>query len=184
MKSKRSKISNMDYWKTRILVTSWFTYGSFYLCRVNIAIVLPLLVQVFGFSHTALGGVISAFLVMYCIGQFLSGYLGDKVSPRLLIFGGIIGSVLCNVFFVFTRSLVVMLILWGMNGLFQSTGWAPTIKVVTAWFSQKEMGKVGGVMGSSFLVGTIYAWFVAAIGSTFFGWRGVFWLPALLLLLA
>ncbi|NIQ06473.1 MAG: MFS transporter [Candidatus Korarchaeota archaeon] len=39
-------------------------------------------------------------------------------------------------------------------------------------------------MGSSFLVGTIFAWLIAGIGSMLVGWMGGFWLPALLLLSA
>ncbi|HBD08777.1 MAG TPA: hypothetical protein DCZ69_11000, partial [Syntrophobacteraceae bacterium] len=69
-------------WQFRIFVTIWITYGSFYLCRANISFALPGLTAEFGYSKTMLGLLGTALFIMYSLGQFINGQLGDKYGAR------------------------------------------------------------------------------------------------------
>ncbi|KXA93678.1 hypothetical protein AKJ65_06105 [candidate division MSBL1 archaeon SCGC-AAA259E19] len=168
------------YWRRRILFTLWLTYASFYLCRVNISIAIPKMIQDLGFSKTAMGGVLSSFLLIYCLGQFFSGRLGDKFGARRLVSLGILGSALLNLLFGFSKGFIIMLVIWGLNGLFQSTGWAPMMGTLANWFPDGKRGRVGGIMGTSYLVGTIFTWISVGFFIDALGWRWGFWIPSLI----
>lgn len=170
------------YWRRRVFLTLWVTYGAFYLCRVNLSVALPGIMRDLGYSKTELGLVGSALFVAYGIGQFINGQLGDKFGARKLISIGIFISGILNIIFGFATNLMVMVTLWGFNGYFQSMGWSPSVKTIANWFSPEERGKISGLYGSSFQVGSAVSWLLAGYLCMNYGWRYAFWVPAFLLL--
>ena len=159
----------------------WITYATFYLCRVNFSIAIPSIMDELGFSKTALGLVGSALFAMYAIGQFVNGQLGDKFGGRKLIAIGIFVSLTLNVLFGFSSVFLLMMILWGLNGFFQSMGWPSTVKMAANWF-YKSRGKVGGALGSSYQIGNVFSWALAGFVIGILGWRWGFWIPAIVFL--
>lgn len=140
-------------WQVRTFVTIWFTYGSFYLCRANMSFALPGLSDEYGYSKTLLGLLGTALFIMYSLGQFINGQLGDKFGARKLVFVGMIGSVLLNILFSFSTAFGFMLVVWGLNGYFQSMGWSPQVKTMANWFTVAQRGKWMGLMGSCYQIG-------------------------------
>ncbi|HTF98976.1 MAG TPA: MFS transporter [Nitrospirota bacterium] len=171
-------------WQLRTFVTIWITYGTFYLCRANISFALPGLADEFGYSKTILGLLGTALFIMYSIGQFINGQLGDKFGARKLVFVGMIGSALLNIVFSFSTAFTVLLVVWGLNGYFQSMGWAPQVKTMANWFTVAQRGKWMGLMGSCYQIGNAYSWLLASFLAAHYGWRSLFWVPAILLLIS
>jgi sugar phosphate permease len=169
-------------WQLRIFITIWITYGSFYLCRANMSFALPGLAAEFGYSKTLLGLLGTALFIMYSIGQFVNGQLGDKFGARKLVFVGMVCSALLNIAFSFTTAFTFMLIVWGLNGYFQSMGWAPQVKTMANWFTVKQRGKWMGLMGSCYQIGNAYSWLLASYLAATYGWRTIFWVPAIIFL--
>lgn len=170
-------------WRRRIFFTLWATYGAFYLCRVNMSIALPDIMREFGYSKADVGAIGSAFFITYALGQFVNGQLGDKLGARKLITLGILVSALLNISFGFVSALPAMVAIWGTNGYFQATGWAPSVKTLANWFPPRLRGKVSGLYGSSFQVGNILSWLLAGHLCMHYGWRYAFWAPAAIFLL-
>ena len=177
-------VSAWKSWQVRTFVTIWITYGSFYLCRANMSFALPGLSAEFGFSKTLLGLLGTALFIMYSLGQFVNGQLGDKFGARKLVFTGMIVSALLNIVFSFSTAFAFMLIVWGLNGYFQAMGWSPQVKTMANWFTVAQRGKWMGLMGSCYQVGNAYSWLLASILAASFGWRVVFWVPAILFLIS
>ncbi len=171
------------YWRKRILLTLIITYSAFYLCRVNISIALPGIMEEFALSKTMMGGVLSALFIAYAFGQFINGQLGDKIGARKLVTLGIIGSGILNIIFGFSTGITVMIIIWGLNGFFQSMGWAPSVKTVANWFPVRIRGKAGGLLGTSYQAGNAYSWVIAGLVTGLLGWRWAFWIPAIIFML-
>jgi sugar phosphate permease len=171
-------------WQLRIFITIWITYGSFYLCRANMSFALPGLAAEFGYSKTMLGLLGTALFIMYSIGQFVNGQLGDKFGARKLVFVGMVCSALLNIAFSFTTAFTFMLIVWGLNGYFQSMGWAPQVKTMANWFTVKQRGKWMGLMGSCYQIGNAYSWLLASYLAASYGWRTIFWVPAIIFLVS
>lgn len=167
-------------WKVRIFVFAWIGYALFYLCRANYSIAIPLIIEKLGFTKTALGAVGSAFFFAYALGQVINGQLGDLIGARKLVTIGIIFSSLANFAFGFAGSLIHMVITWGINGYFQSMGFAPNVKLIGNWFTKKERGKIMGLYGSCYQIGNVASWFLAGYLALNYGWRHVFWIPSII----
>ncbi len=177
-------VSAWKSWQVRTFVTIWITYGSFYLCRANMSFALPGIAAEFGYSKTLLGLLGTSLFIMYSLGQFVNGQLGDKFGARKLVFTGMIVSAILNIVFSFSTAFAFMLIVWGLNGYFQAMGWSPQVKTMANWFTVAQRGKWMGLMGSCYQVGNAYSWLLASILAASFGWRVVFWVPAILFLIS
>ena len=177
-------VSAWKSWQVRTFVTIWITYGSFYLCRANMSFALPGIAAEFGYSKTLLGLLGTSLFIMYSLGQFVNGQLGDKFGARKLVFTGMIVSAFLNIVFSFSTAFAFMLIVWGLNGYFQAMGWSPQVKTMANWFTVAQRGKWMGLMGSCYQVGNAYSWLLASILAASFGWRVVFWVPAILFLIS
>jgi len=172
----------IEHWQKKMFWLMWITYAAFYLGRVNISVAMPGIAQEFGLSKTSLGVVLSALFAMYAIGQFINGQLGDKLNSRVIITIGLLSSAVLNIFFGLTGGLIgVMVVIWGLNGYFQSMGWGPTVKAMANWFPSKNRGKIAGRLGTSYILGGALSWLLAGTIIKYFDWRATFWIPALIM---
>jgi sugar phosphate permease len=114
----------------------------------------------------------------------VNGQLGDKFGARKLVFTGMIVSAFLNIVFSFSTAFTFMLIVWGLNGYFQAMGWSPQVKTMANWFTVAQRGKWMGLMGSCYQIGNAYSWLLASILAANYGWRVVFWVPAIIFLIS
>ena len=172
---------DIKHWQRKVLFTAWITYASFYLLRVNMSIAIPGIIEEFDISKTAIGWVLTSLFIAYAAGQFINGQLGDKFSAKKLVGVGLLASAVLNVIFGFTGNLLAgMILIWGLNGFFQSMGWAPTVRIVANWFPVRERGKAAGILGSSYQIGNVASWALAGFVVALLGWRWAFWVPAMI----
>jgi sugar phosphate permease len=89
-------------------------------------------------------------------------------------------SAVLNIIFGFTGGILgLMIVVWGLNGYFQSMGWGPTVKAMANWFPARGRGKIAGRLGTSYIIGGALSWFLAGSVIKYFNWRFTFWLPAI-----
>lgn len=136
-----------------------------------------------GFSITALSAIDTSYLVLYALGQFFSGWLGDRISARRVIALGLIGSALASMILGFTSSIIIFAVAFGLNGLFQSTGWSNNIKALEPALSSQERGKMLGLWGTNQQIGGLLATALASLLLAQWGITSVFLAPALITLL-
>jgi len=166
-------------WQKKMFWMMWITYASFYLLRVNISIAMPNIMNEFGLTKTNMGVVLTSLFFAYAVGQFINGQLGDKLNSRRIITIGLISSAILNIIFGLTAgAIVLMAVLWGLNGYFQSMGWGPTVKAKANWFPKKIRGKISGRLGTSYIIGGALSWFLAGTIVKYFNWRFTFFIPA------
>lgn len=168
------------YWRRRVFISVWITYSTFYLCRVNMSIAIPGIMKEFGYTKTALGAIMTCLFFAYAIGQFVNGQLGDRFGARKFISFGLLISGVLNIIFGFTNVITAMMIIWGLNGYFQSMGWAPSVKTVANWFPIEKRGKMSGFLGTSYQIGNAYSWALAGFVGGLLGWRWAFWIPGII----
>ncbi|MCC6524175.1 MAG: MFS transporter [Polyangiaceae bacterium] len=121
----------------------------------------------------------TAMLAAYAVGQFASGAIGDRHGARKLIALGMIGSALACAAFGLSDLPLVFALLFGLNGLFQSSGWPGTVKAMAEWTAPARRGRVMGLWATCYQVGGIAATAVATFLLAHFGWRAAFLGPAL-----
>jgi OPA family glycerol-3-phosphate transporter-like MFS transporter len=182
--SSISKSSSVEAWQRRIFLILWITYASFYIGRVNISVALPGMMAEFGWTKADVGAIGTALFWAYAIGQFINGQLGDKFGSRVLITVGLTVSALMNLLFGFSQAIGVMIIIWAVNGYFQSMGWAPTVKTLANWFPPRMRGKLSGRLGTSYILGGAISVALAGFITARFGWRATFFVPVVILLVS
>jgi len=172
---------DFKYWRKRILILVWITYASFYLARVNMSVAMPGIMEEFGISKTSMGTVLTSLTLAYAFGQFVNGQLGDKFGARKMITIGALASATLNIAFGFNSGgLSGMMIIWALNGYFQSMGWPLSVKTIANWFPADKRGKASGILGSSYQIGNAVSWLLAGAVISTFGWRYGFFTPAII----
>ena len=159
------------------------TYGLLYLGRVNISVVLPIIAVELDVGRAEIGVLGTVFFWVYAGGNFLFGEIGSHVSPYRLVGLGLIATAVVNLAFGFQTSLLIMLMLWGINGLAQSAGWPPMIRILSERLDPSRIKRVSTVMPFSYVIGTVITWALIGAVATGDNWRLAFWLPGMALLL-
>ena len=79
-----------------------------------------------------------------------------------------------------TQSLLgVLVLLWGLNGFVQATGWPGNGKLLASWFDTRRRGEMMGVWSTCYQAGGVAAKLVALQFLVRWGWRAAFFGPAL-----
>ena len=102
-----------------------FLYLFYYFCKYNFGVALKEIQDVFGFSNQSIGWITTIFTLAYAAGQFINGFLGDRYGPKRIMLIGAVGSVIANVCFGLSGTLVFFVLFWAINAYFSSCGWAP-----------------------------------------------------------
>ena len=106
-------------------------YFTSYMTRKNFATVLQQVIAETGKAKDTLSIVLVCMTIAYGTGQIINGRLGDKIKPTNLIFCGLIMATGVNLLFPFVSdSIVLMALLWGLNGFAQSMMWPPIVKIL------------------------------------------------------
>jgi phosphoglycerate transporter family protein len=167
------------YWRVRVMYATTGGYAIFYLVRSNMSMATKSITDEFHFSNTQWGEVLSAATVVYGISKFLSGVIGDQANPRYLLGIALLLSALVNLVFGLGASLGFFAGFWALNSLFQGVGVPPCTRLLTYWYSPREIGRAWGIWNSSHQIGgaVIAVW--AGYLVTHFGWRAAFWAPSI-----
>jgi OPA family glycerol-3-phosphate transporter-like MFS transporter len=169
-------------------------YTSYYMCRYNFSIANKSISDQFGFTKTAMGGIITTNLLAYAFGQIINGLLTDRMGGKKAMLIGAAGTVVMNSLFgaaSFAGMFSLFVLLWGMNGYLQSFGAPGMVKINTAWFRRRERGRFAGIFGFMINLGRfgIFKLGPALLaGFVFLGmwrvgprhWRWLFWAPAMI----
>jgi sugar phosphate permease len=158
---------------------TWLSYATYYFGRKNLSVTKASIGRALG-SH-ALYGVETAYLAAYAIGQYGSGWLGDRVGARKLVgFGMLVAAGASFAFGLFSAG-ALFLATAALNGLAQSTGWPGNVKAMQQWTTPESRGRVMGVWATCYQVGGIAATAFAASMLARGGWRAAYFGPAVVI---
>jgi OPA family sugar phosphate sensor protein UhpC-like MFS transporter len=147
-------------------------YGFFYTCRLSLSVAKKQMIDAGVVDVTELGIIGAVLLYVYAIGKFTNGFLADRANIQRFMSIALLLSAVVNLLFGFTTYFMLFVILWGLNGWFQSIGSAPSVVSLCQWFSNNERGTRYGIwagahnigegltfIGTSFLVGALgWSW--------------------------
>jgi len=167
----------------RILLATMFCYMFYYTGRQTFGFAILGIHDELGISMTKLGGVSAAILWVYALGQAINGNLGDKFGGRRLMSLGAVLSCGLNWVVSFGTNFTTLIVPWGANGFVQSLGWAPGSRVLSNWWSNRERGKVCGLYVFAAGMSSVLTFTTSILILEFdLGWRWIFRLPVMLLL--
>ncbi len=184
MNHSHEKNSRYEFWRWRIFGITWLSYVGFYLTRSSFAVAKIGIGEdpKIRMSAEQMGMIDGLYLIAYALGQFIWGMLADKHGTRLVVLLGLFSSVLAGFAMGVSSIILAFGVFSFLQGLSQSTGWAPLAKNVSNWFSLKERGIVMGWWSTNYAIGSLIAApFAGLMAEYFHDWRYAFFIPALVL---
>jgi len=171
-----------------VIWTLWLTYGAFYFCRQNLSAAVPGMKTSIGegglgLSGEQIGWILASLKIAYGLGQVVNGQLSERLSPRKMLALGMFGSAALNVLFGFGTGFYFLLFVWAMNGVCQSLGWTPCVRVAANWVPIERRGRAMGIIGTGYQITLGLTYVIAGMSAEYLGWRGALYVPSVLLAL-
>lgn len=156
------------------------SYVGFYFCRKNFSILKTSIQGKLLIDTSEVAHLWTAYLTAYMLGQFLSSYLGRRMSMRVLVLGGMALTLICNFALGFSYLMGPagywpMMALMVINGFAQATGWPGNVGIVGNWVDRKERGRVFAIWATCYQLGSSFAKMFASFMLGFLGAVWSFW---------
>ncbi|KAL3918944.1 MAG: hypothetical protein SGPRY_005811 [Prymnesium sp.] len=153
---------------------TYIAYVSIYFARKPVSVVKSTLESQLGFSRASLGGVDTALLSMYAVGQFAVGSLVSKCGRNVPLIAAYTMCGLATFAFGFANTVPMMSLLWGISGFFASSVHPLLVLYITDLFPASLRATAIGLWQTSQQVGGVAANTAASAVLKSSGWRSVF----------
>ncbi|MBQ4354744.1 MAG: MFS transporter [Clostridia bacterium] len=158
----------------RLVILCWLAYATVYIGKKTLSVNLSEMIAD-GVCDNVTGGTIgTAFLACYALGQFISGWVGEKVQPKNMVCGGLFLAGAMNILMSFGHSPLWFILFWGACGLACSMLWSPILRAVSTWTTEEIGQAAGASLSVTIPVGTILCYGVCALTLRFGSWRTSF----------
>lgn len=165
--------------RMRVMFAITLGYGLIYTCRLALGVVKKPLIDEGVFTPVELGMIGSALFYAYAIGKLTNGFLADHANMRRFLAVSFLLTALCNFAMGLNTALWLAVLLWGLNGWFQSFGAPGGVVAMTAWFSNKERGRAYGIWSTAHSIGEGLTFIGVGSLVAALGWRYGFFGPAI-----
>ena len=149
-------------------------YGLFYVCRLSINVLKKGIVDDGIATESQLGIIGSALFFSYAVGKFANGFLADRVNLRFFMAGALLICAIVNAVLAIGVPFWLFVILWGINGWFQSAGAPCSIISLKRWFGKDNYGTMYGYWSASHNIGEALTFLITAAVVSAWGWRAGF----------
>ncbi|MBE5868862.1 MAG: MFS transporter [Lachnospiraceae bacterium] len=140
-----------------IFLVCYLAYTSIYIGRLNFSMASPGLKESFVLTQEQVGMIGSVFFVVYALGRVVNGYIGDRVSPWIMMSLGLLIAGASNLLIGFLPPFIGILLLWGSNAYAQSMLWSSLTRTVSEIYEYEKAKKMMSYMISSVAAGNILA---------------------------
>ncbi len=167
----------------KVFFTMTTLYTFYFAVNYNLGPATKYIQDAFNISSQRFGILFTVFTIIFALGQFVAGYLGDRFSPKKMMLIGATGGIISNFLFGMSGSLTYFTLFWGLNALFLSFGWSPGCSILFNWLPESKWGTFMGIYNAFSFMGGVIVYPLAGFAITHFGWRAAFFIPPVLLLL-
>lgn len=155
-----------------------------YFARKDFAAVLAEMLQA-QYIDKSLGGWIgTGMFICYGIGQLISGYLGDKLRPQILLSFGLFVTFACNLLMPLVPHTTAMIPIWALNGFAQAMLWPPIVRILADHLDHKRFVMANLIVTSAAHVSTILLYLYVPLCIQTTSWKAVFFSASALAMLA
>ena len=149
-----------------------------YLTRVNFGAVIYEMVLRTGYEKAALSAAVTGAFITYGGGQFVSGWLGDRVQPKALMLGGLLLTTATNLLIPFCPSAEAMTAVWCVNGFAQAFMWPPLVRLMTGLFGEEDYRRCSIRVSWGSSVGTMVLYLLSPVLISIASWKAMFFFSA------
>ena len=157
-------------------------YMCIYCSRLNLASAMPLMMEEEGWTTIQLGLLTGTLFWTYGLGHLVNGRLGEIFGSNRFVIMAVILTAAANILLSFQSSIIVMAVIWGFNGYFQSMAWSPGMSALIKWWPGDTRGFATGLAHAFSGAGQALCILVVTLSLTLLpdmGWRAAFLLPAI-----
>ena len=165
-------------WQLRILSAMMIGYAGFYLIRQNVFLALRDIQIEFYLDNIEYGFIITVFNILYGLSKGVIGAIGDRCNARYFMTIGLVCACLANLGLIFSTNKHMLIVLCAANALFQSMGWPACARLLTHWFTKKEIGTKWAIWNTSQQLGSLLMYACGALAIHNNNWRLMFLIPA------
>ena len=152
-------------------------YFTSYLTRNSYNAVISEITSSLGTTADATGLIGTCAFLTYGVGQIICGIIGDKISPRYIILSGVAATTVCNLVMPFLNgNIVLMTVLWGINGFAQAMFWPPLVRLMAEHLSKDNYNRAVVSVTTASSVGNILLYLVSPLCISVSGWNLVFYI--------
>lgn len=178
--NNKSNCKRFNTYAWKMLLSFGFIYLFFYNGRQNINLVMTQMSEDFNSTTTAIGFVSSSLFWCYAFGQLINGRLGAYFGHKKFMIIGIVMSTIMNILISYQNSILIISILWGLNGYFQSMVWSNGIGVLNKWWRKEKRGFATGIATAFSGLAQVVTYLSVSLCIVLFpelGWRAGFRYP-------
>ena len=166
-----------------LLILFSLFYATLYCTRLNLANAGAKLMEELSLTSSQIGVLTACLFWGYAAGNLFGGRWTEYIGAKRSIVLSAALSIIINIIFGFTGSFILMAVLWTANGFVQALSWPAGCALIANWWPSEHRGFAIGF--ASAFAGFGQALATAAVAVSFLvlpdlGWRGAFWLPAVL----
>ena len=158
----------------RLCALCTMVYMVSYIARVNFGAVVIEIVRSTGLSASRLAVALTGSFITYGTGQLLSGWFGDRLQPRKLVYVGLLTTGAMNLLIPLCARPWQMVMLWCVNGFAQAFLWPPLVRLMVSLLSEAAYARGMVVVSWGSSVGTMLVYLLAPLLIHVQGWQSVF----------
>ena len=169
-----------------VLLAFSVLYCFLYCGRLNLQYTMPAMMEEEGWTELDLGILSSVLFWTYGIGHLFNGRLGEIFGVNRFIVAGMFLSAAANLLIGFQSSLIVIAVLWGFNGYFQSMLWSPGIALLSRWWLGEKRGFATGFANAFSGFGQVFAALTVSLAFIIMpnsGWKAGFIVPVVIMVI-
>ena len=163
------------YSKTGLIFLCTLAYFASYFSRKTFSVVMVNMLDTDVLTKEIAGLVGTALFVFYGAGQLLSGYLGDRLQPKFLMFSGLMISAVCNLLLPLMPNGYFMIPVWAVNGFAQALLWPPIVRILSDNLSHEKYVTANLVVTCGAHVSTVVLYLYAPLCISIMSWEAVFY---------
>lgn len=171
---KEAMVKRYKLYQWHVFLGLVFGYAVFYVVRLSLGVVKKPMLDAGVVTLEELGLIGSAFFFTYAFGKFLNGLLADYSNIGRFMSIALLLSGITAVIMGFNTTAFYFVLIWGLNGWFQSIGSAPSAVSLFQWFNYKQRGSRYSIWAGSRNIGEAFTWILTSTLVSFFGWQAGF----------
>lgn len=172
------------YSKNGIIALCTLAYFASYFSRKTFTVVMANMLEGDAITTKVAGLIGTALFVFYGVGQLISGYLGDKLQPKYLMFAGLMVSAVCNLLLPLMPNGYLMIPVWAVNGFAQALLWPPIVRILSDNLSHEKYVTANLVVTCGAHISTIVLYLYAPLCISFMSWKSVFFTSTIFCIVA
>ena len=146
-------------------------YFASYIMRNNVAVMTVRICSDMDIQKSAFAVVITGMTICYGVGQLVSGFLGDRLSAKLMLGGGLLLAVACNLAMFLAESIPLMTVIWSVNGFAHAMLWPPIVRLLSSNLSDEEYNYAAVRVSWGSSIATIAMYLLCPLLLVFMSWR-------------